>query len=185
MRVLIDSFRLCHFFLIPCAHSFYQLMHQGRVIPAEFIGVCKSQNPVKLAGEEVSSHDELMSNFFAQPDALAMGKTKAECAAEGISADLQTHMMFSGNRPSMSLLIPSHDPFELGRLLALYEHRVAVQGFVWDINSFDQWGVQLGKVLAKTVRDQLVATRTTGAEVSDKFNPSTSALMKHYMSSSE
>jgi glucose-6-phosphate isomerase len=70
-------------------------------------------------------------------------------------------------------------------LLALYEHRVAVQGFVWDINSFDQWGVQLGKVLAKTVRDQLVATRTTGAEVSEKFNPSTSALMKHYMSSSE
>ena len=114
-----------------------------------------------------------------------MGKTQEECAAEGIPEALQTHMMFTGNRPSMSLLIPSHEPYELGRLLALYEHRVAVQGFVWDINSFDQWGVQLGKVLAKTVRDQLVASRQTSAPVSKTFNPSTSALMSHYIATSE
>jgi len=165
-------------------HSFYQLMHQGRVVPAEFIGVCVSQAPLKLAGEQVASHDELMSNFFAQPDALAYGKTKEECAAEDIPENLQMHMVFSGNRPSLSLLIPSHDPFHLGQLLALYEHRVAVQGFVWNINSFDQWGVQLGKVLAKTVRDQLSASRDQKEAVSKDFNPSTSALMGHYLASS-
>jgi glucose-6-phosphate isomerase len=154
-------------------HSFYQLMHQGRVIPAEFIGVCQSQNPVKLAGEPVSGHDELMSNFFAQPDALAMGKTQAECAAEGDAPELQMHKVFPGNRPSMSLLIPSHSPFHLGQLLVLYEHRVAVQGFVWGINSFDQWGVQLGKVLAKTARVQLQASRDDKAPVKG-FNASVS-----------
>ena len=156
-------------------HSFYQLMHQGRVIPAEFIGVCESQNPVKLEGEAVSSHDELMSNFFAQPDALAMCKTQEECAQEGVPAELQMHKMFPGNRPSMSLLIPDHKPFNLGQLLVLYEHRVAVQGFIWGINSFDQWGVQLGKVLAKTARVQLQASRDKKAPV-EGFNPSVRAF---------
>ena len=126
-------------------HSFYQLMHQGRVIPAEFIGVCESQNPVKLEGEAVSSHDELMSNFFAQPDALAMGKTQEECAQEGVPAELQMHKMFPGNRPSMSLLIPDHKPFNLGQLLVLYEHRVAVQGFIWGINSLTNGACSSGK----------------------------------------
>eukprot|EP00615_Pteridomonas_danica_P014048 CAMPEP_0114385254 /NCGR_PEP_ID=MMETSP0102-20121206/5875_1 /TAXON_ID=38822 ORGANISM="Pteridomonas danica, Strain PT" /NCGR_SAMPLE_ID=MMETSP0102 /ASSEMBLY_ACC=CAM_ASM_000212 /LENGTH=554 /DNA_ID=CAMNT_0001541771 /DNA_START=17 /DNA_END=1681 /DNA_ORIENTATION=- len=163
-------------------HSFYQLMHQGSVVPAEFIGVCRSLRPIHLTGD-VPSHDELMSNFFAQPDALAMGKTKEECAAEGDSEELQPHKVFPGNRPSMSLLIPSLDAFSLGQLLALYEHRVAVEGFVWGINSFDQWGVQLGKVLASKARDQLVAARKDQKPV-EGFNSSTSALMNHYLSKS-
>jgi len=124
-----------------------------------------------------------MSNFFAQPDALAMGKTQEECAQEGVPAELQMHKMFPGNRPSMSLLIPDHKPFNLGQLLVLYEHRVAVQGFIWGINSFDQWGVQLGKVLAKTARVQLQASRDKKAPV-EGFNPSTTALMAHYLASS-
>uniref|UniRef100_A0A7S2RXP7 Glucose-6-phosphate isomerase n=1 Tax=Rhizochromulina marina TaxID=1034831 RepID=A0A7S2RXP7_9STRA len=163
-------------------HSFYQLMHQGRVVPAEFIAVCRSQNPVVLPGEQVSNHDELMSNFFAQPDALAVGKTAAECAAEGVPESLQTHMAFSGNRPSLSLLVQDLSPFELGKLLALYEHRVAVQGFVWGINSFDQWGVQLGKVLAKAARTQLAASRT-GQPISG-FNGSTTRMMQKYLEQS-
>lgn len=162
-------------------HSFYQLMHQGRVIPAEFIGVCRSQNPVHLEGEVVSNHDELMSNFFAQPDALACGKTQAEVAAEGVAEELQPHQVFSGNRPSMSILMQDLSPFRLGQLLALYEHRVAVQGFVWDINSFDQWGVQLGKVLAKTARKQLAASRADAAAPVAGFNASTTALMAAYL----
>ena len=156
-------------------HSFYQLMYQGRVIPAEFIGVCQSQNPINLAGEAVSSHDELMSNFFAQPDALALGKTREECEKEGDPPELQMHKLFPGNRPSMSILIPDHTPFNLGQLLVLYEHRVAVQGFVWGINSFDQWGVQLGKVLAKAARTQLQNARDKQAPI-EGFNPSVSFM---------
>jgi len=160
-------------------HSFYQLMHQGRVVPAEFIGVCHSQNPVAMPGEPVSNHDELMSNFFAQPDALAVGKTVGECATEGVPEHLQEHQAFSGNRPSMSLLVKDLSPFELGKLLALYEHRVAVQGFVWGINSFDQWGVQLGKVLAKAARNQLAESRN-GQPISG-FNTSTTRMMRQYL----
>jgi glucose-6-phosphate isomerase len=100
----------------------------------------------------VSNHDELMSNFFAQPDALAYGKTAEEVAAEGTKAPLVAHKVFPGNRPSSSLLLPRLDAYTTGQLLALYEHRTAVQGFVWGIPSFDQWGVELGKVLAKQVR---------------------------------
>eukprot|EP00971_Amphidinium_carterae_P259679 5152556-Amphidinium_carterae.1 len=133
-------------------HSFYQLMHQGRVIPAEFIGFKTSQNPVQLDGEPVSNHDELMSNFFAQPDALALGKTEEQLRAEGVPEKLIPHKTFPGDRPSLSLLLPVCDAKALGSLLALYEHRTAVQGWVWNINSFDQWGVELGKVLAKEVR---------------------------------
>jgi len=140
-------------------HSFYQLMHQGRVIPADFIGFKTSQNPLTLAGEPVSNHDELMSNFFAQPDALALGKTEAECRAEGIPEKLVQHKVFTGDRPSLSLLLPVCNPHYVGMLLALYEHRTAVQGWVWGINSFDQWGVELGKVLGVKVRKYLSAAR--------------------------
>ena len=145
-------------------HSFYQLMHQGRVVPAEFIGFKKSQAPVTLQGNALSNHDELMCNFFAQPDALAVGK---------ISED--PHKAFPGDRPSLSLLFDAVTPRSMGSLLALYEHRVAVQGWVWGINSFDQWGVQLGKVLAKEVGKGLVAKSTQG------FNASTAALIAAYM----
>ena len=162
-------------------HSFYQLLHQGRVVPAEFIGFCESPAPVALEGEVVSNHDELMSNFFAQPDALACGKTVAELAAENVPAALHPHKEFPGNRPSLSLLFPSLNPFTLGQLLALYEHRVAVQGFVWGINSFDQWGVELGKVLANKVRNSLNKKRSADTPF-EGYNPSTTALLNKYVS---
>merc|ERR1711988_157404 len=157
-------------------HSFYQLMHQGRVIPAEFIGFSQSQNPVKLDGEPVSNHDELMSNFFAQPDALALGKSGEECRAQGVPENLVSHKTFPGDRPSLSLLLPVCNAHWLGQLLALYEHRTAVQGWVWGINSFDQWGVELGKVLAKEVRTYLSAARAGGGDDS-KFIGPTKALI--------
>eukprot|EP00592_Proboscia_alata_P003834 CAMPEP_0194370168 /NCGR_PEP_ID=MMETSP0174-20130528/18465_1 /TAXON_ID=216777 /ORGANISM="Proboscia alata, Strain PI-D3" /LENGTH=577 /DNA_ID=CAMNT_0039147471 /DNA_START=179 /DNA_END=1912 /DNA_ORIENTATION=+ len=163
-------------------HSFYQLMHQGRVVPADFVGFCESQSPVELEGEPVTNHDELMSNFFAQPDALAYGKTLADCVAEGIPEELREHKVFSGNRPSSSMLLTRLDAFAIGQLLAIYEHRTAVQGFVWGINSFDQWGVELGKVLAKQVRSQLSASRKTNATVQG-FNSSTTSLLDAYLGS--
>jgi len=158
-------------------HSFYQLLHQGRVAPADFIGFCKSQTPVEGEGERVSNHDELMANFFAQPDALAYGKTLADCEAEGIAKELQPHKVFAGNRPSSSLLMTELDAFGAGQLLALYEHRTAVQGFVWGINSFDQWGVELGKALAGQVRKQLEGSRKEGKVVAG-FNSSTTLLLE-------
>ncbi|KAJ6835866.1 glucose-6-phosphate isomerase, cytosolic [Iris pallida] len=144
-------------------HSFYQLIHQGRVIPCDFIGIMKSQQPVYLKGETVSNHDELMSNFFAQPDALAYGKTPEQLLGEKVPNHLIAHKTFSGNRPSLSLLLPSLNAYNIGQLLAIYEHRVAVEGFVWGINSFDQWGVELGKSLASQVRKQLNLSRTKGS----------------------
>lgn len=162
-------------------HSFYQLMHQGRVIPAEFIGFSKSQNPVKLESEPVANHDELMSNFFAQPDALALGKTADELKAENTPESLVPHKVFTGDRPSLSLLLPVCDPFYLGQLLALYEHRTAVQGWMWGINSFDQWGVQLGKVLATEVRNYLGAARIDRSADNSKFIGPTQKLLKMYL----
>jgi len=162
-------------------HSFYQLLHQGRVVPADFIAFCESQTPVELSGEVVSNHDELMSNFFAQPDALAYGKTLNDLLQEGVPEELRQHKVFSGNRPSSSMLMSKLDAFSLGQLLAIYEHRTAVQGFIWGINSFDQWGVELGKVLAKQVRSQLNASRKKSAAVQG-FNSSTSSLLEAYLS---
>merc|ERR1712038_1685176 len=118
-------------------HSFYQLMHQGRVVPADFIGFCESQSPVDLPEEAVGNHDELMSNFFAQPDALAYGKTLQDLEQEGIPESLRQHKVFAGNRPSSSMLMTRLDAFAVRQLLAIYEHRTAVQGFIWGLNSFD------------------------------------------------
>nr|BAB17655.1 cytosolic phosphoglucose isomerase [Arabidopsis halleri subsp. gemmifera] len=156
-------------------HSFYQLIHQGRVIPCDFIGIVKR--------EVVSNHDELMSNFFAQPDALAYGKTPEQLQKENVSENLIPHKTFSGNRPSLSLLLPELTAYNVGQLLAIYEHRVAVQGFVWGINSFDQWGVELGKVLATQVRKQLHSSRTQGTAL-EGFNYSTTTLLKRYLETS-
>eukprot|EP00928_Gymnodinium_smaydae_P095033 TRINITY_DN80_c0_g1_i2.p1 TRINITY_DN80_c0_g1~~TRINITY_DN80_c0_g1_i2.p1 ORF type:complete len:565 (+),score=153.61 TRINITY_DN80_c0_g1_i2:211-1695(+) len=163
-------------------HSFYQLMHQGRVVPAEFIAFSESQNPVHLDGEAVSNHDELMSNFFAQPDALALGKTAEELRAEGVPENLISHKTFPGDRPSLSLLLPSCTAYNLGQLLALYEHRTAVQGWVWNINSFDQWGVQLGKVLATEVRNYIGAARKDPSADGSKFIGPTKKLLEKYLS---
>ncbi|KAG0502275.1 hypothetical protein HPP92_002347 [Vanilla planifolia] len=161
-------------------HSFYQLIHQGRVIPCDFIGVVKSQQPVYLEGEIVSNHDELMSNFFAQPDALAYGKTSSQLQNENLPAFLIPHKTFSGNRPSLSLLLPALSAYNIGQLLAIYEHRIAVEGFIWGINSFDQWGVELGKSLASQVRKQLNLSRTTGKPV-EGFNISTTTLLNRFL----
>ncbi|XP_004291883.1 PREDICTED: glucose-6-phosphate isomerase, cytosolic [Fragaria vesca subsp. vesca] len=164
-------------------HSFYQLIHQGRIIPCDFIGIVKSQQPVYLKGELVSNHDELMSNFFAQPDALAYGKTPEQLQKENVAPHLIPHKTFTGNRPSLSLLLPLLNAYNIGQLLAIYEHRIAVEGFVWGINSFDQWGVELGKSLATQVRKQLHASRTEGKSV-EGFNFSTKTLMTKYLEAS-
>ena len=165
-------------------HSFYQLIHQGRTIPCDLIGVAQSQTPLdrRSQGESVTNHQELMSNFFAQADALAYGKTVEDLKAEGVPEKLWAHKEFPGNRPSLSLLLEKLDAFALGQLLALYEHRTAVQGFVWGVNSFDQWGVELGKVLAKKVRSQLSKENPLG-EGLETFNSSTRALMTKFHTS--
>jgi glucose-6-phosphate isomerase len=160
-------------------HSFFQLFHQGRVVPADFIGFVHSQNPIEHKDEPVSNHDELMSNFFAQPDALACGRTLEEAKAAGANDAVAPHKVMPGDRPSNVLLLPKLTPYSTGQLLALYEHRTAVQGMVWGLNSFDQMGVELGKVLATNVREQLRKTRKEEADITG-FNPSTTRLLKRY-----
>mmetsp|Transcript_29765 Transcript_29765/g.58041 ORF Transcript_29765/g.58041 Transcript_29765/m.58041 type:complete len:550 (+) Transcript_29765:128-1777(+) len=163
-------------------HSFYQLFHQGRVVPMDFIGFIKSNFPIDNTkiGEVVTNHDELMSNFFAQPDALAYGKGPEELKKEGTPEPLISHKTFSGNRPSSVIMVDECTPYAIGQLLALYEHRTGVQGFIWGINSFDQFGVELGKVLGKKVRKQLSESRKAGAAISG-FNPSTTRLLKKFL----
>ena len=164
-------------------HSFYQLIHQGRTIPCDFIGIIKSQQSVYLKGEIVSNHDELMCNFFAQADALAVGKTDVQLRSENVPDSLIPHKTFTGNRPSLSIMLPALNAYTTGQLLAIYEHRVAVQGFIWGLNSFDQWGVELGKVLASKVRSSMNEKRTKGEMMSDSdgFNPSTTAMLNRYL----
>jgi glucose-6-phosphate isomerase len=164
-------------------HSFYQLLHQGRVCPCDFIGSIRSQQPISAAprDEEISNHDELMCNFFAQPDALACGKTAADLVAENVPPELRTHKEFPGDRPSTVILFECFDARRIGQLLALYEHRSAVQGFIWNINSFDQWGVELGKSLANNVRNSIKAARAKGELEVRGHNASTTALLQRYL----
>ena len=169
-------------------HSFFQLLHMGQTAPCDFIGFCQSQHDLCLDNETLSSHDELMANFFAQPDALANGKTEAEVRAEGIEEDLIPHRVFKGNRPSMSLLMPKLTAYAAGQLLAIYEHRTAVQGFIWDINSFDQWGVELGKQLANDVKSQLIEARRAVNSDEDHVikasNPASLRMLNYYVDNS-
>jgi glucose-6-phosphate isomerase len=131
-------------------HSFYQLIHQGtHLIPCDFIGFAKTLNPIG------KHHDILIANMFAQAEALAFGKTAAEVEAEGTPADLVPHRVFEGNRPSNTIMAEIVDPATLGKLVALYEHSVFTQGVIWGINPFDQWGVELGKVLAQRIIPEL------------------------------
>ncbi|HYO94991.1 MAG TPA: glucose-6-phosphate isomerase [Polyangiaceae bacterium] len=154
-------------------HAFYQLIHQGtKLIPCDFIGFSRSLNPLG------SHHDHLMSNLFAQTEALAFGKTADELRAEGVASELVPHRTFSGNRPSNTLLLDVLTPGALGRLVALYEHKVFVQGSIWNVNSFDQWGVELGKVLARRVVSELLAT----SEPKLEHDSSTNTLIRHYRS---
>lgn len=155
-------------------HAYYQLIHQGtKVIPADFIGFAE---PVaELSDELRSQHDLLMANFFAQTQALAFGKTPEEVRAEGAPEELVAHKTFQGNHPTTTVLARELTPSVLGQLIALYEHKVFVQGAVWNIDSFDQWGVELGKVLAKRIEPAL----TEGAEVPG-LDASTVALVGRY-----
>jgi glucose-6-phosphate isomerase len=166
-------------------HSFFQLLHMGQVCPAEFIGFIESQHHLHVEGELVASHDELMANFFAQPDALAFGKSVEELQREGCKQELLPHRTFSGNRPSLSILIPKVNAYYLGQILALYEHRTATEGFMWDINSFDQWGVELGKILASKVRSKMQAFREGAEAHPNGFNPSTQRLLSRYLEHSD
>lgn len=151
-------------------HSFYQLIHQGtHLIPCDFIGFCKTHNPVS------DHHDKLMANFFAQTEALAFGKTAEQCRADGDPEELVPFKTFEGNRPTNTLLADELKPETLGALIALYEHKVFVQGVIWNVYSFDQWGVQLGKVLAKGVLEDLVASKP-----GYKHDSSTNALIARY-----
>jgi glucose-6-phosphate isomerase len=131
-------------------HSFYQLIHQGtRLIPCDFIAFAKSRNQLGR------HHDILIANVFAQAEALAFGKTAEEVKAEGTPDRLVPHRVFTGNRPSNTILADELTPKALGRLVALYEHIVFTQGAIWHIDSFDQWGVELGKVLAQRIIPEL------------------------------
>jgi glucose-6-phosphate isomerase len=155
-------------------HAYYQLIHQGtRLIPADFIGFAR---PVaELSDELAAQHDLLMANFFAQTQALAFGRTAEEVRAEGVPEEQVPHRTFRGNHPTTTILAPELTPSVLGQLIALYEHKVFVQGAVWGIDSFDQWGVELGKVLAKRVEPAL----SEGADVPG-LDPSTAALVADY-----
>lgn len=152
-------------------HSFYQLIHQGtRLIPCDFIAFAHTANPLGR------HHDLLISNVFAQSEALAFGKTAEQVRAEGTPEWLVPHRVFPGNRPSNVLLAERLDPATLGRLVALYEHSVFVQGVIWGINSFDQWGVELGKVLAQKIVPELEAD----SEPTLQHDSSTNALIRRY-----
>ncbi len=152
-------------------HAFYQLIHQGtRLIPCDFIGFYRPLNPLK------PHHDLLMANFFAQTEALAFGKTAEEVAAEGVPAFQVPHRTFEGNHPTNTILTEQLTPETLGKLIALYEHKVFVQGTIWHINSFDQWGVELGKVLANRIIPEL----ESADEPRLAHDSSTNTLIRRY-----
>ena len=152
-------------------HSFYQLIHQGtRLIPCDFIGFYKTLNPLGR------HHDMLMANVFAQAEALAFGKTAEQVKAEGTPDWLVPHRVFEGNRPSNTILAETLTPTVLGKLVALYEHAVFTQGAIWNIDSFDQWGVELGKVLATRILGEL----ESASEPAGSHDSSTNSLIKRY-----
>src|SRR5581483_519584 len=152
-------------------HAYYQLIHQGTtLIPCDFIGF------VHPAHEVGAHHDLLMANLFAQTEALAFGKTSAEVSAEGVPAAQVPHRSFAGNHPTNTILAPALTPRVLGELVALYEHKVFTQGTIWHINSFDQWGVELGKALANRIVPELQAE----TEPTLDHDSSTNALIRRY-----
>jgi glucose-6-phosphate isomerase len=152
-------------------HAYYQLIHQGtKLIPCDFIGFCQTLNPIE------PHHDLLMSNLFAQTEALAFGKTAEEVTADGTAAFQVAHRTFEGNHPTNTLLANRLTPAMLGKLIALYEHKVFVQGTIWQINSFDQWGVELGKVLANRISPELQSAE----EPNLTHDSSTNTLIQRY-----
>jgi glucose-6-phosphate isomerase len=158
-------------------HAFYQLLHQGtRLVPADFIGFSQPTDDLPTADGTGSMHDLLMSNFFAQTQVLAFGKTAAEIAAEGTPAEVVPHKVMPGNKPSTSILATRLTPSVLGQLIALYEHQVFTEGVIWGIDSFDQWGVELGKTQAKA----LLPVLTEDAAPPKQSDSSTDALVRRY-----
>src|ERR1700756_3261598 len=158
-------------------HAFYQLLHQGtRLAPADFIGFSQPLDDLATVEGTGSMHDLLMSNFFAQTQVLAFGKTAEEIAAEGTPTDVVPHKVMPGNRPSTSILADRLTPSVLGQLIALYEHQVFTEGVVWGIDSFDQWGVELGKTQAKA----LLPVLTADASPAKQSDSSTDALVRRY-----
>ena len=156
-------------------HAFYQLIHQGtRMVPADFIAFA---NPTWALGDgDADMHELFLSNFFAQTKALAFGKTSEEVRAEGTPEAIVSARVFTGNRPTTSIMAPALTPSVLGQLIALYEHITFVEGAVWGIDSFDQWGVELGKVLAK----QILPAIEGSSEALDAQDQSTRALIEYY-----
>lgn len=158
-------------------HAFYQLLHQGtRLVPADFIGFSQPVDDLATADGTGSMHDLLMSNFFAQTQVLAFGKTAEEIVAEGTPADVVPHKVMPGNRPTTSILATRLTPSALGQLIALYEHQVFTEGVVWGIDSFDQWGVELGKTQAKA----LLPVLTDDPSPPRQTDSSTDALVRRY-----
>ena len=154
-------------------HAYYQLIHQGtRLIPADFIGFMEPRHDLE------GHHDLLMANLFAQTEALAFGKSREQVESEGIAAAQVPHRVFEGNHPTSTILAPRLTPYVLGQIIATYEHKVLTQGVIWNINSFDQWGVELGKVLAKRIEPEL-----SGSEAPElNHDASTNALIRRYRS---
>jgi glucose-6-phosphate isomerase len=154
-------------------HAYYQLIHQGtKLIPCDFVGFMQSLNPIGR------HHDLLMANFFAQTEALAFGRTRAEVEAGGVPDHQVPHRVFEGNRPTNTILANQLTPRVLGSLVALYEHKIFVQGAIWRINSFDQWGVELGKALALRIVPELETAETPDLA----HDSSTNALIRRYRS---
>ncbi|WP_250303885.1 glucose-6-phosphate isomerase [Streptomyces sp. A 4/2] len=159
-------------------HAYYQLLHQGtKVVPADFIGFARPVDDLTSGLE--AQHDLLMANFFAQTQALAFGKTPDEVRAEGVAEELVPHKTFRGNHPTTTILADTLTPSVLGQLIALYEHKVFVQGAIWNIDSFDQWGVELGKVLAKKI-EPLLTESGSEAGADEQLDSSTAALISTY-----
>jgi glucose-6-phosphate isomerase len=157
-------------------HAFYQLIHQGtRLIPADFIAVATPAHPLRDGDADV--HELFLANFFAQTKALAFGKTADEVRAEGTAEEIVAARVFSGNRPTTSIMAPTLTPSVLGQLIALYEHITFVQGTVWGIDSFDQWGVELGKKLAMEIAPAVAGDTAT----LQQQDASTRGLIEYYL----
>jgi glucose-6-phosphate isomerase len=160
-------------------HAFYQMLHQGtRLVPADFIGFCEPTDDLPTADGTGSMHDLLMSNFFAQTQVLAFGKTADEIAADGTPPNVVPHKVMPGNRPTTSILATKLTPSVVGQLVALYEHQVFVEGVIWGIDSFDQWGVELGKTQAKA----LLPVLTSAESPAQQTDSSTDVLVRRYRS---
>ena len=160
-------------------HAFYQLIHQGtRLIPCDFIAMATPAYPLvdHVDGDDVDVHELFLANFFAQTQALALGKTAEEVRAEGTAEEIVPARVFTGNRPSTSIMAPALTPSVLGQLVALYEHITFTQGVVWGIDSFDQWGVELGKQLAQRLAPAVAGDEAVAAEQ----DASTRALIAYY-----